>query len=153
MLEGKMGQVEVESFDAPLDYNLLLGRNWIDSMHTFVSTLFHVVHFPNQAKVFTVDQLAFFNSDTRTGKVPFIAKTPPSYENVNVGLLKDSLLMGTFPIPPPDVPRLSVASINMISTLPHELLASHDPWIIPDPGYHLHYGDAMSLILVRPFNR
>ena len=31
-LEGKMVQVEVEVFDAPLNYNLLLGRSWIDSM-------------------------------------------------------------------------------------------------------------------------
>jgi hypothetical protein len=144
-LEGKMVQVEVEVFDAPLDYNLLLGRSWIDSMRAVVSTLFHVVRFPHQGKVITVDQLAFFNSDTRTGNVPFIAKTPPGYENVGVGLLKDSSLMGTFPIPPPDVPRSSVASINMISTLPHELPASHDPWIVPDPGDHLRYGDAMSL--------
>jgi hypothetical protein len=27
-----MVQVEVEVFDAPLDYNLLLGHSWIDSM-------------------------------------------------------------------------------------------------------------------------
>jgi hypothetical protein len=39
-LEGKTVQVKVEVFDAPLDYNLLLGRSWIDSMHTIVSTLF-----------------------------------------------------------------------------------------------------------------
>jgi hypothetical protein len=123
-LEGKTVQVEVEVFDAPLDYNLLLGRSWIDSMRAVVSTLFHVVHFPHQGKVVTVDQLAFFNSDTRTGNVSFIAKTPPGYENVGVGLLKDSSLMGTFPIPPPDVPRPSVASINMISTVPHELPVS-----------------------------
>jgi hypothetical protein len=63
-----------------------------------------------------VDQLAFFHSDARTDNVPFIAKTPPGYENVGVGLLKDSSLMGTFPIPPPDVPHPFVASINMIST-------------------------------------
>jgi hypothetical protein len=41
-LEGKMVQVKVEVFDAPLDYNLLLGRSWIDSMRAFVSTLFCV---------------------------------------------------------------------------------------------------------------
>jgi hypothetical protein len=117
-------------------------------MHAVVSTLFHVVHFPHQGKFITVDQLAFFNSDTRTGNVPFIAKTPLGYENVGVGLLIDSSLMGTFPIPPPDVPRSSVASINMISTLIHELPASHDPWIVPDPGDHLRYGDEMSLSLV-----
>jgi hypothetical protein len=136
-LEGKTVHVEVEVFDAPLDYNLLLGRSWIDSMCAVVSTLFRVVRFPHQGKVVTVDQLAFFNSDTRHGNVPFIAKTPPSYENVGVGLIKDSSLMGTFPIPPPDVPRLSIDSINMISTSIHELPASHDPWIVPDPGDYL----------------
>jgi hypothetical protein len=144
-LEGKTVQVEVEVFDAPLDYNLLLGHSWIDSMHAVVSTLFHVVRFLHHEKVVTVDQLAFFNSDTRTGNVSFIAKTPPGYENVDVGLLKDSSLMGTFPIPPPDIPRPSVASINMISTVPHELPASHDPWIVPDPGDHTRFGDVMLL--------
>jgi hypothetical protein len=144
-LEGKTFQVKVEVFDAPLDYNLLLGRSWIDSMHAVVSTLFRVVRFPHQGKVVTVDQLAFFNSDKRTGNVTFIAKPPPGYENVDVGLLKDSSLMGTFPIPPLDVPCSSVASINMISTLPHELPVSHDPWIVPDPGDHIHFSDVMSL--------
>jgi hypothetical protein len=104
-----------------------------------------VVRFPHQGKVVTVDQLAFFNSDTHTSNVSFIAKTPPGYENVGVGLLKDSSLMGTFPIPPPDVPHSSVASINMISTSIHELPASHDPWIVPDLGYYLRYDDKIPL--------
>jgi hypothetical protein len=108
-----------------------------------------VVRFPHQGKVITFDQLAFFNSDTRTGNVLFISKTPTGYENVSVGLLKDSSLMGTFPIPPPDVPRSSIASINMISTLIYELPASHDPWIVHDPGDHLHYGDEIPLSPVK----
>jgi hypothetical protein len=111
-----MVNVEVEVFDAPLDYNLLLGRSWINSMRVVVSTLFHVVRFPHQGKVITVDQLAFFNSDTHTSNVHFIAKTPPGYENVDVGLFKDSSSMGAFPIPPPAIPHPSVTSINMIST-------------------------------------
>jgi hypothetical protein len=148
MLEGKMVQVEVEVFDAPLDYNILLGHSWIDSMRAVVSTLFHVVCFLHQGKVITVDQLAFFNSDTHTGNIPFIAKTPLGYENVSVGLLKESSLMGTFPIPLPDVPHSSIASINMISTSIHGTPASQDPWMVPDPGNHLHYSDEMSLSLV-----
>jgi hypothetical protein len=144
-LEGKMVQVEVEVFDIPLDYNLLLGRNWIDSMHVVLSTLFHVVSFPHQGNVVTVDQLAFFNSDTHTGNVPFIDETPRGYENVGVGLLKDSSLMSTFPIPSPEVPCPSVASIDMISTMPHKLPTSHDPWIVPEPGDDLRFGDAMPL--------
>jgi hypothetical protein len=54
-LEGKSVNIEVEVFDAPLDYNLLLGRSWIDVMHTVVSTLFHVLCFPHQGKVITID--------------------------------------------------------------------------------------------------
>jgi hypothetical protein len=145
MLEGKMVQVEVEVFDAPLDYNLLLGRSWIDSMIVVVSTLFRVVHFPHQGKVITINQLAFFNLDTRTGNIPFITKPPPRYENVGVGLLKDSSLMGTFPIPIPNVPNPSVASINMIST---RTPMSHDTWMVPNPSDHLRYGDEMPLSLV-----
>jgi hypothetical protein len=147
-LEGKMVQVEVEVFDAPLDYNLLLGHSCINSMCTVVSTLFHVVRFPHQGKVIIVDQLAFFNSDTHTRNIPFIATTPPGYENIGVGLLKDSSLMGTFPIPPRDVPHSYVASINMISTSIHGTPASHDPWMVPDSDDHLRYGDEMHLSLV-----
>jgi hypothetical protein len=145
-LEGKTVQVEVEVFDTPLDYNLLLGHSWVDSMRAVVSTLFRVVRFPHQGKVVTVDQLAFFNANTRTSNVSFIANTPPGYENVGVGLLKDYSLMVTFPIPPPtDIPRPSVAYINMISTVPHELLVSADPWIVPDPGDHVRFGNVMPL--------
>jgi hypothetical protein len=75
-LRGKTVQVEVEVFDAPLDYNLLLGRSWIDSMHAVVSTLFRVMHFTHQGKVVTVDQLALFHSNTPIRNVPFIV-TPP----------------------------------------------------------------------------
>jgi hypothetical protein len=117
-------------------------------MRVVASTLFCVVHFPHQGKVVTFDQLSFFNSDTHTGNVSFIAKTPPGYENIGVGLLKDSSLMVTFPIPLPDVPRLPISSINMISTSIHKIPASHDPWIVPEPGDYLHYGDEISLILV-----
>jgi hypothetical protein len=145
-LEGKTVQVEVEVFNTPLDYNLLLGRSWVDSMRVVVSTLFRVLRFPHQGRVVTVDQLAFFNVDTRTGNVPFISNTPPGYENVGVGLLKDSSLMGTFPIPPPpNFPNPSVASINMISTAPHELPVSADPWIVPTPGDHVRFSNVMPL--------
>jgi hypothetical protein len=96
-------------------------------MCVIVSTLFRVLRFPCQGKFVMVDQLAFFNFDSRTSNVPFISKRPPGYENVGVGLLKVSTLMGTFPIPPPNVPPPFVASINMISTSVRETRTSHDP--------------------------
>jgi hypothetical protein len=147
-LEGKAITVEVEVFDAPLDYNLLLGHSWIDDMRAIVSTLFHVTRFPHQGKFVTVYQLAFFSSDSRTSNVSFIAKTLHGYENVGVGILKDSYLMGTFPIPPPDVPPPLVASINMISTSVGKILESYDPWIVPSLEECPRYGEHMPLSLV-----
>jgi hypothetical protein len=114
-------------------------------MRAVVSTLFCVIRFPHKGKLITMDQLAFFNSDTRTSNVPFIVKTPPRYENVSVGLLKDSSLMGTFPISPPAIPHPSVASINMISTSIRETPASFDLWIVPNSDDHLLYGDQIPL--------
>jgi hypothetical protein len=147
-LEGKLFNVKVEVFDAPLDYNILLGLSWIDSMHAFVSTLFHVIRFPHQGKVVTVDQMAFFNLDSRTRNVHFISKTPLGYENVSVGLLKYSTMMGTFPIPPPDIPPPFVASIKIIYTIVRETPESYDPWVVPSPDDYLHYDNNMPLTLV-----
>jgi hypothetical protein len=107
-----------------------------------------VLRFSHQGKFITIDQLAFFNSDSCTNNVPFISKTPLGYENVGVGLLKDSTLMGTFPIPPPDIPPSFVTSINMISTGVHETPESYDPWVVPHSGDYLCYDDKMSLSLV-----
>ena len=42
-LGGKTVCVEVEVVDAPLDYNLLLGRSWTYAMQAVVATVFQVL--------------------------------------------------------------------------------------------------------------
>ena len=42
-LGGKIIAIEVKVVDAPLDYNLLLGWNWMYSMQAVASSLFRVV--------------------------------------------------------------------------------------------------------------
>ena len=60
-LGGKTVAIEVEVVDAPLDYNLLLGRNWMYSMQAIASSLFRVVCFPHNGKIVTIDQTTFKN--------------------------------------------------------------------------------------------
>ena len=48
-LVGKAVSVEVEVIDAPLDYNLLLGRNWTYAMSIVASAIFRVVVFQHEA--------------------------------------------------------------------------------------------------------
>ena len=42
-LGGKIVQVDVEVVDAPIYYNMLLGRSWIHAMTTVVSSVFRVI--------------------------------------------------------------------------------------------------------------
>ena len=58
-LVGKEVSVEVEVIDAPLDYNLLLGRGWTYAMSAIASVVFRVVVFPHEGKLVTIDQLDF----------------------------------------------------------------------------------------------
>ena len=60
-LGGKTIAIEVKVVDAPLDYNLLLGRNWMYSMQAIASSLFHVVCFPHNGKIIMIDQMKFKN--------------------------------------------------------------------------------------------
>ena len=57
--------VEVEVIDAPLDYNLLLGRSWTYAMSAIASVFLRVVVFPHEGNLVTIDQLDF----TRKGRL------------------------------------------------------------------------------------
>ena len=65
--------VEVDVIDAPLDYNLLLGRIWTYAMSAIASVVFWVVVFPHEGKLVTVDQLSF----TRKGRMETNESTIP----------------------------------------------------------------------------
>jgi len=83
--------------------------------------VFRTVQFPHQGQTITIDQLSFYSpetSNTDTNTVPVIGQTKPHYEDIGVGLLKDSSIIGVFPeVPSPH------AMVNMI--------ASNDPWPLP----------------------
>jgi hypothetical protein len=43
----------------PLDFALLLGWDYVYAMKALVSTLFHVISFPHDGRIVTIDQLSF----------------------------------------------------------------------------------------------
>ena len=51
----------------PLDFNLLLGRDYTYAMGVLVSSLFRVVCFPHEGQIVTIDQLLFFGPNVATG--------------------------------------------------------------------------------------
>ena len=67
--------VEVEVIDAPLDYNLLLGRSWTYAMLAIALTVLRVVVFPHEGKLVTMDQLSFTQKgcmETNESTVPLV---------------------------------------------------------------------------------
>ena len=60
-LGGKTVAIEVKVVGAPLDYNILLGRNWMYIMQVVASSLFQVICFPFNGKIVMIDQTSFRN--------------------------------------------------------------------------------------------
>jgi hypothetical protein len=62
-LGGKTVFIDVVVVQDPLDFNLLLGRDYVYSMKAIVSTLFRVIYFSHDGRVMTIDQLSFVGPD------------------------------------------------------------------------------------------
>jgi hypothetical protein len=129
--------IEVEVVDAPIDYNLLLGRSWTYAMQAVVATVFQVLLFPHEGRIVTIDQLSFSRPDPALG-----ASTVPMVDNhqdgvVNVGVHLCPSLMGTFDYPPPqgDVKFISShhkAEIFHVSSF--RTTYFQDPWTLSSPS-------------------
>ena len=50
-VEGKIVNLDVEVVDAPLVYNVLLGRSWSYAMTVVVSSIFCLIMFPHKGKI------------------------------------------------------------------------------------------------------
>jgi hypothetical protein len=61
-LGGKIILVDVIVVQGPLDFNMLLGCDYVYAMNVVVSTLFRVMHFPHNGSIVTIDQLTSDNN-------------------------------------------------------------------------------------------
>lgn len=59
-----MANIEVEIVNVNLDYNLLLGRNWIYKMDAIDSSLFCILCFPHEGRIVKVDQMDYSPGDS-----------------------------------------------------------------------------------------
>jgi hypothetical protein len=61
--------------DATIDHNILLGHTWFYEMKFVASTIFRVICFPHQGKIYMIDQLDYFTPNLQANpstNVPFI---------------------------------------------------------------------------------
>jgi hypothetical protein len=136
-LGGKIMCVKVEVVDAPLDYNLLLGRSWNYAMQVVVATFFRVLLFPHEGQIVTINQLSFSRPDPslRASIVLMIDNPQPGVVNVGVGLCPS--LMGTFHYLPPQGNIKFISNhhkVEIFQFFSFQMTYFNDPWILPSPS-------------------
>ena len=67
----------------PLDFSLLLGRDYVYAMKFIVSTLFHMIYFPHDGRVVTIDQISFTSPEWITSLNGSYMKTVSPLPHVN----------------------------------------------------------------------
>jgi hypothetical protein len=151
-LGGKTVCVEVEVVDAPLDYNLLLGRSWTYAMQVVVAAVLWVLLFPHEGRIVTIDQLSFSRPDPALGAsvVPMIDNPQPGVINVGVGLCP--YLMGTFDYLPPQGDIKFISKHHKVEIFQVSSFCMNyfdDLWIFPSPSSMMdeagHLGMSMPL--------
>jgi hypothetical protein len=60
-LGGNIILVDLLVIPGPLEFNMLLGRDYVNVMNFVVSTLFCVMHFPHNRSIITIDKLSSDN--------------------------------------------------------------------------------------------
>jgi hypothetical protein len=78
LLGGKTVLVDFIMVQGPLDFNMLLKRDYVYVMNDVVSMLFRVMHFPHNGSIVTIDQLSSDNHHPNSALVQAVALYVPS---------------------------------------------------------------------------
>jgi len=62
-LGGKIVYLDLMVFQGPLDFNLLLDRDYVYVMGALVSSLFCVICFAHEERIVTIDKISFIHHD------------------------------------------------------------------------------------------
>ena len=99
---GKIVTMDVEVVDAPIDYNFLLGCNWIHALMAIVSLVSRVVQFLHWWNIVMIKQLDYCMLEIVVQlNVPFTRDAQKEVQDIRIGLLKNDSLMGNFVIQQP----------------------------------------------------
>jgi len=80
-LEGKNVYIDIMVVQVPLDFNLILGRDYVYGMKVVISTLFGVMSFPHNGNIVMADQLSYVDLASTTShltplNVPYMEVVP-----------------------------------------------------------------------------
>jgi hypothetical protein len=136
-LGGKTVFIDVMVVQDPLDFSLLLGRDYVYVMKAIVSTLFHVISFPHDGRIVTIDQLSFIDPDWITslnGSYMQTVSPPPHVNYVALSPMTSTpddldpvvdMVISSIGLLEPDLPTL-IEFVDMYSFQSASLPSSED---------------------------
>jgi hypothetical protein len=123
-------EVEVKVVVAPLDYNLLLGRDWTYAMIVVMSCVFHTLCFPHEGKIMTIDQFSFACSSPNASlrqSIPVIDNSQSTTENIGVGMYSSFTGNFNFSTPNHHIYAMSSRLVSTGSSIPFRTSYFNDP--------------------------
>jgi hypothetical protein len=87
-LGGKNIFIDIEVIDAPLDYNILFGRSYMYAMKWVASPVFHMMMFPHNGKIVTIDQLTNYEPNHSTNNdniLPLVRAISYAFPVIDIG--------------------------------------------------------------------
>ena len=94
-LGGKTVYIDISVTQGALDFNLLLGRDYVYAMGALISSLFRVVCFPHDGRIVTIDQLSFASPPMPPAQL----SPPPSFYPLVVSAPPQINYVATYPVP------------------------------------------------------
>ena len=107
-----------------LNYNLLLGRNYMYAMRAVASTMFCLMMFPHDGNIVTMDQLTYHHPHGPTTTEIVIPTVHISINNITIPsmmvfgpiLFVDTSMMASFPSLPPSLASSETKYLCVISS-------------------------------------
>ena len=111
----------------PLDFNLLLGQEYVYVMRYFVSTLFQVMCFPHNGNIVMIDQISFIDPHLMVNHPPSMnssympaMSTPQQFNYVMTGPMRSTPREREY-LPSPDLDLVVDMVISSIRLLEPDL--------------------------------
>ena len=120
-LASKTVYVNIKVIDAPLYYNILLGRSYTYTMSVVTFTILDKMCFPHEWNIITIDQLTYYEPTFMTYPESIILSmsnnqslAPPT--SVSPEVYKYSSLLGAFSSPPPLISKAKSMGVFMLQS-------------------------------------
>jgi hypothetical protein len=136
-LGGKTVLIDIEVIEAPLEYNIFLGRTYMYAMKAVASSIFRTIMFPHNGKIVTIDQVTHYEpnpSASLDNILPLIHTNQDMYPLIEMGpgIFKDPSLLGTYHGAPPLLPPSQVYVVSTKNTLQKNTHPPQEDSLIPD---------------------